>query len=104
MVFEKSIPPPPLPNIKILEAKAKLFSLLAYWWANDLMSLGYKHPLGNDLYVLNEMRSANIVKSNGKKFNAVSSNTELVLVYALQSLQFLIDVLKNLLINIFIVE
>src|SRR5260363_250189 len=67
MIFEKSNsppppPPPPHPNIEIPETKAKIFSLIAFWWANDLMSLGYKRPLEkDDLYVLNEKRTAKIL-------------------------------------------
>ncbi|CAG8746147.1 2894_t:CDS:10, partial [Cetraspora pellucida] len=61
MVFEESNPPP-RPNIEIPEAKANLFSLIICWWANDLMSLGYKRPLEkDDLYILNEKRSAKII-------------------------------------------
>ncbi|CAG8656117.1 15813_t:CDS:2, partial [Dentiscutata erythropus] len=52
----------PRPNIEIPEAKANLFSLITCWWANNLMRLGCKCPLEkDDLYVLNEKRSAKII-------------------------------------------
>ncbi|RIB04579.1 P-loop containing nucleoside triphosphate hydrolase protein [Gigaspora rosea] len=64
MVFGKSSlpPPPPRPNVEIPETKANLFSKLTFWWLNDLMKLGYKRPLEkDDLYVLNDARTAKIV-------------------------------------------
>ncbi|CAG8597957.1 26658_t:CDS:2, partial [Dentiscutata erythropus] len=63
MIFWKSNPPsPPCPNIKIPEASANLFFVLTFWWANDLMSLGYKCPLEkDDLYVLDDARSAKVI-------------------------------------------
>ncbi|KAF0492846.1 ABC transporter [Gigaspora margarita] len=71
MVFGKSsLPPPPprpgfgtpRPNVEIPETKANLFSKLTFWWLNDLMKLGYKRPLEkDDLYVLNDARTAKIV-------------------------------------------
>ncbi|KAF0367633.1 ABC transporter [Gigaspora margarita] len=58
MVFGKSNPPPH-PNIEIPEANANIFSIITFWWANNLMSLGYKRPLEKeDLYVLNDARTA----------------------------------------------
>ncbi|CAG8602800.1 21542_t:CDS:10 [Gigaspora margarita] len=58
MVFGKSNPPP-RPNIEIPEANANIFSIITFWWANNLMSLGYKRPLEKeDLYVLNDARTA----------------------------------------------
>ncbi|CAG8661679.1 18370_t:CDS:2, partial [Racocetra persica] len=68
MIFEKSNPFLPHPNIEIPEAKANLFSKLTFWWLNDLMSLGYKRPLEkDDLYILNDKRSA---KNVTDKFEA----------------------------------
>ncbi|CAG8560171.1 5953_t:CDS:2, partial [Gigaspora rosea] len=63
MLFGKSSPSPPSsPNIELPETKANLFSKLIFWWLNYLMSLGYKRPLEkDDLYVLNDERSAKFV-------------------------------------------
>ncbi|CAG8727944.1 8123_t:CDS:2, partial [Racocetra persica] len=63
MVFGNSKSPPPShSNVEIPEAKANIFSLITFWWTNNIMSLGYKRPLEkDDLYVLNEERSAKIV-------------------------------------------
>ncbi|CAG8840576.1 22075_t:CDS:1, partial [Gigaspora margarita] len=59
---------PPRPNIETPETRANLFSKLTFWWLNGLMSLGYKRPLEkDDLYVLNDTRSAKIVT---EKFEA----------------------------------
>ncbi|RIB24070.1 P-loop containing nucleoside triphosphate hydrolase protein [Gigaspora rosea] len=61
-MFGKSRPPPSSPNTELPETKANLFSKLTFWWVNDLMSLGYKRPLEkDDLYVLNDARTAKIV-------------------------------------------
>ncbi|CAG8704303.1 27994_t:CDS:2, partial [Dentiscutata erythropus] len=46
----------------IPEASANLFSVITFWWANSLMSLGYKRPLEKeDLYVLNDARTSKIL-------------------------------------------
>ncbi|CAG8505454.1 2302_t:CDS:2, partial [Gigaspora rosea] len=50
------------PNTELPETKANLFSKLTFWWLKDLMSLGYKRPLEkDDLYILNDARSAKFV-------------------------------------------
>ncbi|KAF0540793.1 ABC transporter [Gigaspora margarita] len=55
-------PSPPRTNAEIPEAKANLFSIFTFWWANDLISLGYKRHLEkDDLYVLNDERTAKIL-------------------------------------------
>ncbi|CAG8720739.1 46294_t:CDS:2 [Gigaspora margarita] len=58
-------PSPPRINVEIPEAKANLFSIFTFWWANDLISLGYKRHLEkDDLYVLNDERTAKILTDN----------------------------------------
>ncbi|CAG8651559.1 27572_t:CDS:10, partial [Gigaspora margarita] len=52
-------------NVEIPEAKANLFSIFTFWWANDLINLGYKRHLEkDDLYVLNDERTAKILTDN----------------------------------------
>ncbi|CAG8806639.1 21382_t:CDS:2, partial [Gigaspora rosea] len=60
-------PSSPRINVEIPEAKANLFSIFTYWWVNDLISLGYKRHLEkDDLYVLNDERTAKILTDNFK--------------------------------------
>jgi hypothetical protein len=69
MTFWKSKPPPPpKPDTLIPESNANIFSRLTFWWAGNLMSLGYKRPLEKeDLYILNDERLAKNVTSNFEK-------------------------------------
>ncbi|RIB18714.1 P-loop containing nucleoside triphosphate hydrolase protein [Gigaspora rosea] len=58
-------PSSPRTNVEIPEAKANLFSIFTFWWANDLISLGHKRLLEkDDLYVLNDERTAKILTDN----------------------------------------
>jgi len=69
MTFWKSkSPPPPKPNTLLPESNANILSRLTFWWAESLMSLGYKRPLEkDDLYVLNDARIAKNVVGNFEK-------------------------------------
>jgi ATP-binding cassette subfamily C (CFTR/MRP) protein 1 len=69
MPFWKSKPPPPpKPDTLIPESNANIFSRLTFWWAGNLMKLGYKRPLEkDDLYVLNNARLAKNVINDFEK-------------------------------------
>ena len=69
MTFWKSKPPPqPKPNTSIPEVNANILSRLTFWWAGNLMKLGYKRPLEkDDLYVLNDARLAKNIVNNFEK-------------------------------------
>ncbi len=61
-------PPPPQPNTLIPEANANVFSKLVFWWAGNIMRLGYKRPLEkDDLYDLNDPKLARSVTDEFEK-------------------------------------
>ncbi|CAG8505069.1 20407_t:CDS:2 [Gigaspora rosea] len=109
MSFGKSRPPPSSPNTELPETKANLFSKLTFWWVNDLMSLGYKRPLEkDDLYVLNDARTAKIVtdkfETEWKKETALRKKPSLIkALYRALWARFYLTVLVRLVCDILIV-
>ncbi|CAG8547028.1 11089_t:CDS:10 [Funneliformis mosseae] len=69
MTFWKNKPPPsPKPNTLIPEANANIFSKVIFWWAGNIMRIGYKRPLEkDDLYVLNDPKLAKNVTDEFEK-------------------------------------
>ncbi|CAI2164333.1 9655_t:CDS:10 [Funneliformis geosporum] len=69
MTFWKSKTlPSPKSNTLIPEANANVISKLIFWWAGNIMRIGYKRPLEkDDLYVLNDPKQAKNVTDEFEK-------------------------------------